>query len=134
MAERRVDCKQRLGFRKGATSHTHHCETSPVEAFGVRWQSEAATALWLGDPLSKAASRCACRRSPHRRAWCVCRAAPCDGCSPGSLEYHDRSRRREEADGPCFHDFRLLTSAAADRGVLKLMLSNGGLETLRRGV
>src|SRR6266516_4064834 len=75
MAERRVDCKQRLGFRKGATSHTHHCETSPVEAFGVRWQSEAATALWLGDPLSKAASRCACRRSPYRRGGCVCRVA-----------------------------------------------------------
>jgi hypothetical protein len=29
-------------------------------------------------------------------------------------------------DGPCFHNFRLLTSAATDRGAFKLMLRNGG--------
>jgi len=58
----------------------HHLQETEAPC-GVRWQSEAATALWLGDPESKAASRCACRRTPYRRAWC--RVAP-----------HDRAHRK----------------------------------------
>src|SRR6266540_931400 len=38
---------------------------------------------------------------------------------------NDRSRRREEADGPCVHFFHLLTSAATERRVLKFVLRNG---------
>jgi len=38
----------------------------------------------------------------------------------------DRSRRRKEADGPCIHILRLLTSAATDCSVFKLMVKNGG--------
>ena len=37
-------------------------------AYGVRWQSLAATALWLAAPLSaqaKAVSRSACHRTPN---------------------------------------------------------------------
>ena len=59
---------------------------------------------------------------------------PGRGCGVPSSEFrvpsetrnlhNDRSRRREEADGPCAHDFRFLTSAATDRGVLKLIMRN----------
>src|SRR6266498_3446460 len=37
----------------------------------------------------------------------------------------DRRRRREEADGPCVHALRLLTSAATDNRALKLMVRIG---------
>jgi len=48
-----------------------------AEYFGVRRQSEAATALWISTRTqtsyeSKAVSRCACHRTPklHSERWC----------------------------------------------------------------
>ncbi len=75
-AGRPKDLLQISKIRQDAGSRAQRCrgmivKASRVESFGVRWQSEAATALWLGDPQSKAASRCACRRTPY---------LPADGC------------------------------------------------------